>query len=256
MTKLNIKGDLILKKNNIVDVNGNAIAPAPTALGFGELAVNYSAREPCLFFKDDKGKVIKIVSEEAITRALTDILGSSAADLDTLKELLAAFEGSANDVLTLIASKADKTALTLHADNKKNPHQVTKVQLGLGAVDNTSDADKPVSTKQLAALGLKLDRTSYTASDVLEKLKTVDGVGSGLDADTLDGKNSSQFFGVRVNLNDTDLNDFKSNAIGYGYKGMTNAATQAISVITTKAYSPDWIVQTQAVVGVDKHIYT
>lgn len=39
-------------------------------------------------------------------------------------------------------------------------------------------------------LGLKLDASSYTASDVLTKIKTVDGTGSGLDADFLDGLNS------------------------------------------------------------------
>jgi hypothetical protein len=32
---------------------------------------------------------------------------------------------------------------------------------------------------------------SYTAADVLSKLLTVDGAGSGLDADTLDGLNST-----------------------------------------------------------------
>lgn len=40
-------------------------------------------------------------------------------------------------------------------------------------------------------LATKLDSASYTAADVLTKLKTVDGVGSGLDADTLDGLTSA-----------------------------------------------------------------
>lgn len=34
--------------------------------------------------------------------------------------------------------------------------------------------------------------SSYTASDVLSKIKTVDGAGSGLDADTVDGKHLSE----------------------------------------------------------------
>ena len=37
----------------------------------------------------------------------------------------------------------------------------------------------------------KLDSSAYTAADVLTKIKTVDGSGSGLDADTLDGYNTS-----------------------------------------------------------------
>ena len=36
--------------------------------------------------------------------------------------------------------------LTTHIGNTNNPHQVTKAQIGLGNVDNTSDLDKPVST--------------------------------------------------------------------------------------------------------------
>ena len=39
-----------------------------------------------------------------------------------------------------------------HIANKSNPHQVTKSQVGLGNVDNTSDIDKPISTLQQAAI--------------------------------------------------------------------------------------------------------
>jgi len=40
-------------------------------------------------------------------------------------------------------------------------------------------------------VGTKLDATDYTAADILTKIKTVDGASSGLDADLLDGLNSS-----------------------------------------------------------------
>jgi hypothetical protein len=43
------------------------------------------------------------------------------------------------------------------------------------------------------ALDNKLNSSSYTASDVLTKIKTVDGSGSGLDADTLDGQHGSYY---------------------------------------------------------------
>ena len=52
--------------------------------------------------------------------------------------------------------------------------------------------DTPATT--IASLNTnKLNASSYTASDVLAKIKTVDGSGSGLDADTLDGKDSTAF---------------------------------------------------------------
>lgn len=46
-------------------------------------------------------------------------------------------------------------AATTHAASASNPHSVTKAQVGLGSADDTSDAAKPVSTAQQAALNLK-----------------------------------------------------------------------------------------------------
>jgi len=51
------------------------------------------------------------------------------------------------------------------------------------------------------ALDAKLASSSYTASDVLTKIKTVDGAGSGLDADLLDGISSGSF--LRSDATDT-----------------------------------------------------
>lgn len=42
-----------------------------------------------------------------------------------------------------------------HVEDTDNPHEVTKAQVGLGNVDNTSDLDKPISTATQAALNLK-----------------------------------------------------------------------------------------------------
>jgi len=44
-----------------------------------------------------------------------------------------------------------------------------------------------------AYIATKLDSSSYTASDVLTKIKTVDGASSGLDADLLDGQQGSYY---------------------------------------------------------------
>lgn len=45
--------------------------------------------------------------------------------------------------------------LNAHTKNQNNPHNVTKSQVGLGDVDNTSDLNKPVSTAQQTALNAK-----------------------------------------------------------------------------------------------------
>jgi hypothetical protein len=62
-------------------------------------------------------------------------------------------------------------------------------------------------------VGLKLDATSYTAADVLTKIKTVDGVGSGLDADLLDGKNSASSNTVSTIVSRDTNGDFAAGVI-------------------------------------------
>lgn len=52
------------------------------------------------------------------------------------------------------------TTLTSHTGNTSNPHGVTKAQVGLGNVDNTSDVSKPVSTATQTALNLKANLAS------------------------------------------------------------------------------------------------
>ena len=53
-----------------------------------------------------------------------------------------------------------QSALSSHTDSTSNPHSVTATQVGLGNVDNTSDANKPVSTATQTALDLKANLAS------------------------------------------------------------------------------------------------
>lgn len=65
----------------------------------------------------------------------------------------------------------------------------------------TSVPEEYVTETELTAKGYatttqvntKLDSSAYTATDVLSKVKTVDGVDSGLDADLLDGKQGNEY---------------------------------------------------------------
>ena len=58
---------------------------------------------------------------------------------------------------------ANFTEVYTHANTVAgNPHSVTKSEVGLGNVDNTSDVNKPVSTAQQTALDLKANIESPT----------------------------------------------------------------------------------------------
>lgn len=74
----------------------------------------------------------------------TNAINALRTELKTYVDDLIADTGS--DVTAL------KTKVNNHIANKSNPHTVTKTQVGLGNVNNTSDADKPVSTAQATAI--------------------------------------------------------------------------------------------------------
>lgn len=56
------------------------------------------------------------------------------------------------------AQDLKNTEVDGHLASRQNPHEVSKDQVGLGSVDNTSDQEKPVSTFQQAALDQKVDK--------------------------------------------------------------------------------------------------
>lgn len=62
------------------------------------------------------------------------------------------------------------TNIQQHITSTSNPHGVTKAQVGLSNVDNTSDVNKPVSTATQNALNLKLNTSLKGAINGLAEL--------------------------------------------------------------------------------------
>lgn len=89
-------------------------------------------------------------------------------------------------------------SLMEHVQDTSNPHETTKAQIGLSNVDNTSDADKPVSTSQQSALDDKL----YAAS--------VDD-----ESDTTDENVANGTYGIVNNLTSTSTDKALSAYQGY-----------------------------------------
>lgn len=86
----------------------------------------------------------------ANARLGTGIPVEKLADGSISDEELQYLDGLTNDIVTLLAGKSDIS------------HTHTKGDIGLGNVDNTSDANKPVSTAQQTALNLKANLASPT----------------------------------------------------------------------------------------------
>lgn len=94
---------------------------------------------------------------------------------------------------------AVQTNLETHINNKSNPHEVTKDQVGLGNVDNTSDANKPISTATQTALNGK-----FSATDGNALKQRVDNIPELIATDiTVDSDNDS----VNISLDKTSIVD-------------------------------------------------
>lgn len=75
------------------------------------------------------------------------------AILYRVQQKLEDFDSSSSDIVIT----NEQVQLDSHINNTSNPHSVTKAQLSLGNVDNTSDANKPISDDTQDALDLKAD---------------------------------------------------------------------------------------------------
>lgn len=135
------------------------------------------------------------------TSTLTSDLNVAENDILALESDVAAINTTAADLQTQINTKAASTALTAHASDTTDVHGIadtsalaltadvnsaldlkapinsptftgtvsgiTKTMVGLGNVDNTSDANKPVSTATQTALDLKAPKAAPTFTGTL-----------------------------------------------------------------------------------------
>ena len=139
----------------------------------------------------------KTYADSAASTAVAAVIDASPAALDTLNELAAALGDDANFSTTITTSIGTKLAssavsafgLTLVDDADAATARTT---LGLGTAATTASTAYATAA-QGATADAALPSASYTAADVLDKIKTVDGTGSGLDADLLDGQSSAYY---------------------------------------------------------------
>lgn len=156
--------------------------------------VNQSTTEAVLNFTTYRQEAQQIGRNTLIiTSATTSQAGlmssSDKTKLDGLKDQA----GITSDI------DAVQTNLETHINNKSNPHEVTKDQVGLGNVDNTSDANKPISTATQNALNSK-----FNASDGNALKQRVDNIPELIATDiTVDSDNDS----VNISLDKTSIVD-------------------------------------------------
>lgn len=94
---------------------------------------------------------------------------------------------------------AVQTNLETHINNKSNPHEITKAQVGLSEVDNTSDANKPISNATQNALNSK-----FNASDGNALKQTIENMPNFV---VTEGRLTHKNNGISLSLIQQDLKD-------------------------------------------------
>jgi hypothetical protein len=144
-----------------------------------ETAFNYVFHHSLVMSPDDISVLAKVLRKH-IKFGITDpndVYAGSLPVKDTtglfigtnVEAVLAEIAGSGRTTETLkgLADAIDalNNSIKAHTDNKDNPHAVTKIQVGLGNVDNTADIDKPVSIAQQAAINV--EKAAREAADTV-----------------------------------------------------------------------------------------
>lgn len=152
----NIKGLSTTNKSSLVDAVNEVVTKTTT---------NAAAIENVLS-----------TSKSYTDTKVANLVGAAPETLDTLEEVAQAIAENGDVVTALnnaIGTKASDTDLKSHTSNKNNPHDVTKEQLGMSNVDNTSDKNKPVSTAQQEAINNALNQAKgYTDNSKMTVITT------------------------------------------------------------------------------------
>ncbi len=176
--ELDSNGDLIIPENSIVLWNDDAHTYT-TTLTAAEPTANRTITIP------NNSGTIALTSD--ISTAVSNLVDGAPGLLDTLNELAAAVNDDPTFFTTVATNlsnhEADTTNVhgiantaklvtddgaqtltnkTLTSPSITTPTGIVKADVGLGNVDNTSDANKPVSTATQAALDLKANSADIT----------------------------------------------------------------------------------------------
>ena len=147
-TEKHISGEADRHKAEDIDYNGRIAGPTTVKDAVEQIQANIDSHKAATTLDHPDGSVTE---EKLAAGAVTDVkIGNRTINKPDA-------EGTTSGLLTALLNTIT-AAIKSHIGNQDNPHNVTKAQVGLGNVDNTSDKDKPVSTAQQAALDAKANK--------------------------------------------------------------------------------------------------
>ena len=162
-------------RKDVEDVEAATAASLNDKVGQTRTINGYDLSEDVILDKTDVGlgnvdntsdadKPVSTLTQLAIDKKVDKQEGYSLISSTALNKLnnLPSQSELTGELQTLSGNISD------HVADKNNPHEVTKDQVGLGNVDNTSDLDKPISTLTQTALDGKVSKTTTVNGHALD----------------------------------------------------------------------------------------
>lgn len=156
--------------NNLTSHTENKYNPhgvTKSQVGLGNVDNTSDTNKPVSTAQQDAIDAAYANSNAYTDEKIAQLINGAPSTMDTLKEIADAMEEHESVVEALdeaIGSKANESEFNSHVTNKNNPHGVTKSDIGLGNVDNTSDAEKFVKYAESATNSKFLDGFTVQSS--------------------------------------------------------------------------------------------
>ena len=154
-----VEGDIVTTERFERELN----TKVDVAEGYSLLSDTEISRLAEVYNYDDSGikEDLNLLQKEVDTKATINNLETNYVSNSSLNDTLSTYAKKSE-----ISAKANAAEVTSHINNNLNPHKVTKAQIGLGNVNNTSDINKPISVATQTALNAKQDvlETGYGIS--------------------------------------------------------------------------------------------
>jgi hypothetical protein len=182
----------------------------------------------------------------AATKVIADAAAKAIDDYD--KAHANDYTNAKIDEVVADAKKAGTdatTALNNHKADKNNPHEVTAAQIGLGNVNNTADADKPVSTAQAEAIAAAKDAVIGTDTDAATKVTVYGAKKAAAEALTHSQGVATTFNNYKA-TNDAAIAEIKGTDANFD--SFEDVKSELVKTYATKTYAED---QAKAVLGAE-----
>lgn len=146
-------GDFKVVEAENVGVNGGSLADYVRNTNQGiDSKANKSDVEAA--FEAANTELAKKANKSEVNAALAEKADEATVNAELNKK------ANTSDVNSALSGKVSNADFNTFKARTDNPHGVTKAQVGLGNVNNTSDVDKPISTATQTALNGKVSKES------------------------------------------------------------------------------------------------